>query len=89
MNKILNNQNFEPTSLDEKVAKPELKELLTKRYTNPFICFHKWIYWRFGQATRLHRICNKCYKKQKNIDAVKPRRRTLFFNPWVRDDYKT
>lgn len=33
-------------------------------------CWHDWIYWTFGNATRSHRVCSKCYKKQQNMDAV-------------------
>lgn len=57
----------------------ELKELILKE-RNKKICFHKWVYWTYGEATKLHRVCEKCYKKQKNRDVLNSS------NTWMKDN---
>lgn len=65
---ILNKQDWTPIS--KQVNKQELKLLLSSVKRNKLFCLHKWIYWTYGSATRQHRICSKCFKKQKNVDVI-------------------
>jgi transcription initiation factor IIE alpha subunit len=73
----LDNIDFEPRS--KQVDNYKLKLLLSSPHENKFVCLHKWIYWTFGEATKLHRVCEKCKKKQKNRDVIKPS------NIWIKD----
>jgi len=43
------------------------------------VCFHNWVYWKYGDATKMHRICNKCYKKQKNAHVLNK------YHQWIKD----
>lgn len=52
--------------ISTQVNQEELNELLSTPRNDKFFHYHKWIYWTYGVATKLHRVCNKCYKKQKN-----------------------
>ena len=66
----LKEMDFEPRS--KQVNKDELKLLLYSVRRSVFLCWHDWIYWTFGYATKLHRVCKKCYKKQQNNEVVNP-----------------
>jgi hypothetical protein len=71
--------DFEPRS--NQVDKQELRLLLYNVRRSVFFCWHDWVYWTFGEATKLHRVCKKCYKKQQNNDIIKPS------NIWRKDSH--
>ena len=75
----LKEMDFEPRS--KQINKDELKLLLYSVRRSVFFCWHNWIYWTFGEATKQHRVCKKCYKKQQNNDIVKPS------NIWRKDSH--
>jgi len=50
-----------------------------KDFWSRFFCWHKWVYWKFSNATRQHRVCKKCYKKQTNSCVLNTH------NEWVKD----
>lgn len=70
--------DYSPKSLDKNVSNDELIIILVQEKDNStwkkriknFFCFHKWIYWKYGPATKTHRVCSKCYKKQKNSAVI-------------------
>lgn len=64
----LNKKDWSPKS--GQLNKQELKKLISKDKKNVLFCGHKWVYWTYGNAPRLHRVCEKCYKKQKNRDVI-------------------
>jgi hypothetical protein len=74
---------FKPRALKNRIPYDSLIILLTKQSKNKwqtFFCFHNWIYWRYANFGKMHRVCNKCYKKQKSLDV---------FNKsslWIKDD---
>jgi len=51
----------------------------TKSFFSRLFCWHDWIYWKFGPASKTHRVCSKCYKKQQNLDALKAS------NIWIKE----
>jgi len=57
----------------------ELNKLLKTPYQKKWLCWHNWVYWKFGEATRTHRVCSYCYKKQTNTDILGDSTR------WVKD----
>lgn len=71
----LNKEDWTQTS--KQVSKQELKLLLCAVRRSTLFCWHKWIYWTYGRATRQHRVCNKCYKKEKNADVINK------WNRWI------
>jgi hypothetical protein len=64
----LNKKDWTPKS--NQATKQELKLLLCAVRRSTVFCWHKWVYWTYGEAPRLHRVCKKCYKKQKNRDVI-------------------
>ncbi len=70
--------NFEPRS--KQVNKEELKLLLNTKPKKVRFCFHDWKYWTFGSATRVHRVCSKCYKKQQNADII------YNYDRWIKEE---
>lgn len=64
----LNKKDWTPIS--SQVDKQELKLLLSSVRRSTLFCWHKWVYWTCGIATRKHRVCKKCYKKEKNADVL-------------------
>ena len=63
--------------------KDTLKLLLHSVRCSVFFCWHDWVYWTFGEATKQHRVCKKCYKKQQNNDIIKQS------NIWREDSHYT
>lgn len=53
-----------------KVKRVELYQLLKMPYKRKWYCWHSWVYWKFGEATRTHRVCESCHKKQTNQDVL-------------------
>ncbi|CAG7580922.1 MAG: hypothetical protein SLAVMIC_00602 [uncultured marine phage] len=82
MREVLKNMDFHPVSKD--VNREDLLKLLTKEESDKLICFHKWVYWKFGEATKSHRCCEKCYKKQKSNSVL-----YKTHSRWVKDDTVT
>lgn len=66
---LLNIKDWSPRSFQ--INKEGLDELLREPRNKVLFCWHHWIYWTFGESTKLHRVCKKCYKKQQNRDVVK------------------
>jgi len=60
--------DFEPKS--KQLNTQDLKALLYTVRRSVLFCWHDWIYWKFGVATKLHRVCKKCLKKQQDIQVV-------------------
>lgn len=71
------------TPKSNQVDKDTLKLLLHSVRRSVFFCWHDWVYWTFGEATKQHRVCKKCYKKQQNNDIIKPS------NIWREDSHYT
>jgi|SaaInlV_200m_DNA_3_1039701.scaffolds.fasta_scaffold05321_2 hypothetical protein len=61
--------DFTPTSY--RLTREELDLILHTKQRKKWFCWHSWIYWTFGMATKKHRVCEKCFKKQKNRSVVK------------------
>lgn len=70
--------DYKPRPLNSDISREKLIiMLLAELNTSKLIkkikkifCWHKWIYWKYGDATKLHRICKKCYKKQRNKNVI-------------------
>ena len=77
--KELNKKDWSRTS--KQTDKENLKLLLSKNRRNVFFCRHKWIYWTYGIATRQHRVCEKCFKKERNVDVINE------WNKWVGETF--
>lgn len=71
----LNKEDWTPTS--HQVDKQELKKLLSSIKRRRLFCWHNWVYWTYGRATRQHRVCSKCFKKEKNADVINE------YNRWI------
>lgn len=56
--------------LSSQVDKENLILLLHATKRVKVFCWHNWVYWTFGKATKAHRVCKKCYKKQQNTEIV-------------------
>ena len=61
-------RDYKPMSVD--IPYDELIILLNKKKVWKLICFHDWAYWTFGKATKVHRVCKKCYMRHKQIDKI-------------------
>ena len=73
---------FKPRVIKNKISYNELMDLLFKptlTHWKRFFCFHNWIYWRYADFGKVHRVCSKCYKKEKNSDVLNKS------NYWIRD----
>lgn len=66
--------------LKDLLISPRLRS--TDSIISYYFCLHKWVYWTYGPATKLHRVCDKCCKKQKNRDILN------HTNLWVKDNPK-
>ena len=78
----LKNMDFSPRSITKNINKDELKSLLSTKiysYWKGLFCWHNWVYWRFGKAQKLHRVCKKCGKKQQNGDVLNT------YDIWVKE----
>lgn len=75
----MRSENFNPISKD--VNDDELLKILNTPTKKKWFCIHNWIYWSFGSATRAHRVCTKCFKKQQHFDVLS--QGSLFLN-WVK-----
>ena len=62
---IMSKKHINTTPISSQVSDEELLKLIETPYKKKFICWHSWVYWTFGQTTKKHRICKRCYKKQK------------------------
>lgn len=61
--------NFAPIPVTNGVTQEELWSILD--IDNDKSCIiHNWIIWKFGLATKLHRCCAKCGKKQKDKQII-------------------
>jgi len=65
---MLKKYNFNPISKTKNVSTEKLMILLNNNKHGKFFCWHNWIQWKFSKANRQHRICEKCGKRQKNMD---------------------
>jgi len=71
---------FNPKPINSDVTKEQLLDYLHERHIKQFFHIHNWVYWTFGPATKIHRVCSKCYKKQKDTQVI-PK-----FSPrWIKD----
>lgn len=68
--KSINAFNFEPESTNSNISNKELKKLLSNEKNKSLFCWHNWIIWRYGDISKLHRVCSKCYKKQISADVI-------------------
>jgi len=73
----LNKKDWSPTSYQ--ITTEKLKSLLSTDRLNKLFCWHNWIYWTYGEATRKHRVCSKCFKKEKNADVLNK------WNRWIKE----
>lgn len=72
-------QNFTPKSLNGKVSEKQLLEILNSEPDPSKLCFfynHDWIEYLLDPATKRHRVCIWCLKKQKSATIIK------FLNRW-------
>ena len=76
------NITFKIHAINHKVSDNKLMSILTKQtsFWRSLFCLHNWVYWRFANFGKMHRVCKKCYKKQKNSDPLNKS------NYWVHDD---
>lgn len=52
-----------------------------KKSWKHLFCFHNWVYWKFKDAHRRHRVCTKCYKKQQEDGVL------VDNSNWIKDAY--
>jgi hypothetical protein len=71
--------SFEPVS--HMIDNTTLMELLKTAYVKRFFCWHNWVIWRFGDATKVHRVCTKCHKKQKDRNVL-----AKYGSTWIKED---
>jgi hypothetical protein len=70
------NIKFYPRIINNKKSKidnDELLKILKIKYKKTFFnffCIHNWIYWRFNNFGKYHRVCSKCYKKQQHCSPI-------------------
>ena len=64
----LKEMDFKPRS--KQINKDELKLLLYNVRRSVLFCWHDWVYWKFGVATKRHRVCKKCLKKQQDMQII-------------------
>jgi hypothetical protein len=87
IDEINNKYNFYPRVIDKKhkyINSDELKTFLNTKHKNKiirFFCMHDWIYWRFENFGKMHRVCKKCYTKQQNCDPINK------FNCWTKEKH--
>jgi hypothetical protein len=74
--------NFSPKPIKNKVEVNELNTLLCTKHVKKIICFHNWVYWTFGPATKYHRVCKKCYKKQQ-YTSILPK----YSGTWIKETH--
>lgn len=72
--------DFRPTPFTNGYLREELLNMLHTPQLKVWFCSHNWVLWKFGVATRWHRVCSKCYKKQQGHEIV-PKHRVK----WIRD----
>ena len=58
------------TPKSRQVDKDTLKLLLHSVRRSVLFCWHDWVYWTFGEATKQHRVCRKCFKKQQDRKII-------------------
>ena len=63
-------KNLDWTPKSTQVNKEALNLLLHSVERSILFCWHDWVYWTFGEATKKHRVCRKCYKKQKDTQII-------------------
>jgi hypothetical protein len=58
-------EKYKPTPILR--SYPNSSLLLLLAFPKTWIPFHvcDWVYWKYGKADRLHRVCKNCRKKQK------------------------
>jgi len=69
----IRNKELTPILKRNNISEEELKLFLfnvMSSYWKRFFCWHKWIYWKFGNYSKIHRVCKKCGKKQQNRDVL-------------------
>jgi hypothetical protein len=77
---MFRNRGIKTTPKSGQLGDKELDNLLKIPHEKKWFCYHNWIYWKFGDATRVHRVCNKCFKKQQHTDVLSAN--GLFLN-WI------
>ena len=63
-------ESFEPIPITKKVTKEQLNELLINIQRNIWFCWHNWVYWKYGDETKQHRVCKRCRRKEQNNNTV-------------------
>lgn len=78
---MFKNREINTTPKSGQMSNEALNKLLNTPHKKKWFCYHNWIYWKFGDATRIHRVCDKCFKKQQHTDVLTTN--GLFLN-WIR-----
>ena len=75
--------DYTPKPWNQDVTKEQLKELLmTPKKFKLFHFKHDWVYWTYGPATRWHRVCKKCFKKQEANSVLGSKS-----SGWIKEPY--
>jgi hypothetical protein len=59
-----------PRPLSGNATETQLQEILSDTRIRKLFCWHDWVYFKYGSATKLHRVCSKCRKKQSHNEVV-------------------
>ena len=62
--------DYTPKSKTKNIDNDTLISILKTPKMKTFFCFHSYVYWSFGPATKIHRVCKKCHKKQKSNSVL-------------------
>lgn len=66
----------------KQINQQNLKLLIDSKRHKKLFCWHKWIYWTHGVATKQHRVCEKCFKKQQNSDVL-----SKYSGSWINSNF--
>lgn len=58
-------KRFQPIPIDRDISQMELLLFLATDEKMNLIPMYNWVYWKYGDANRLHRVCSRYFKKQK------------------------
>jgi len=78
INSRLKKNDYTPISKD--VDKDVLMGFLNRVEIKKIFCVHNWVYWCFGSATKQHRVCRKCFKKQQHSNIL-----SKYDGFWIKD----
>lgn len=71
---------FKITSLTKNYSNEDVINLIKKDRIKKFFCWHNWVYYHYKPATKIHRICSKCYKKQTHLSVISRNHTKIYIN---------